>query len=59
MIVDALKGSRDGAVVAGSVVDWGTEIEDAFALIVFLIVPAELRIERLGRREEATLGAST
>jgi hypothetical protein len=57
MIVDALTRSRDGAVVAGSVVDWGAEIEDAFALIVFLTVPAELRIERLRRREEATLGS--
>ena len=57
MIVDALKGSPDGAVVAGSVVDWGSEVEDAFALIVFLTVPAELRIERLKRREESTLGS--
>jgi hypothetical protein len=35
-----LKESPDGAIVAGSVVDWGMEIEDSFALIVLLMVPA-------------------
>jgi hypothetical protein len=56
MLVDALKESPDGAIVAGSVVDWGTEIEDSFALIVLLIFPAEIRVERLRRRALARFG---
>lgn len=40
-----------GAVVSGSVVGWGPEVEDSFALIVFLYLPTELRLARLRRRE--------
>jgi adenylate kinase family enzyme len=39
------------AVVSGSVVAWGKELEDSFGLIVFLTVPAELRVVRLRARE--------
>ena len=39
------------AVVGGSIVDWGVELENSFALIVFLTVPASIRIERLRQRE--------
>ena len=56
MLVDALKECQHGAVVAGSVVDWGAEIEDSFAMIVFLIVPADIRLQRLRRRELARFG---
>jgi adenylate kinase family enzyme len=44
------------AVVGGSIVDWGAELEDAFVLIVFLTVPTPIRIDRLRRREIAQLG---
>jgi len=44
------------AVVSGSVMDWGPKIEDAFDLIVFLTLPAEIRIARLQAREEAAFG---
>ncbi|MGP1718023.1 MAG: AAA family ATPase [Methylophilus sp.] len=43
-------------VVSGSVVGWGQEIEDAFDLVVFLYLPATLRIERLRQREIASYG---
>ena len=56
MIVDALKKSPHGVIVSGSVVDWGTEIEDSFDLIVFLVVPVEIRVERIQRREVARFG---
>lgn len=39
------------AVVSGSVLEWGPEIEDAFDLIVFLYLETSLRIERLMQRE--------
>ncbi|HET9395743.1 MAG TPA: AAA family ATPase [Nitrospiraceae bacterium] len=47
---------NSGIVLSGSVMGWGPEIEDSFSLIVFLYLPAELRIERLRRRELAQLG---
>lgn len=43
-------------IVAGSIVDWGSELENSFALIVFLTVPAPIRVERLRKREMAQLG---
>ena len=43
-------------VLCGSIVDWGRELEDSFSLIVFLTVPAPIRIERLRIRETAQLG---
>ena len=43
-------------VVAGSVMEWDAESEDAFDLIVFLQAPAEVRIARLRARELAQLG---
>lgn len=45
-----------GSVMAGSVVGWGLDIEDAFDLIVLLSLPAEVRLERLRQRELAELG---
>lgn len=47
---------QDPVVVSGSVMDWGPKIEDAFDLIVFLTLPAEIRIARLQAREEAAFG---
>jgi len=49
--------ARKSAVVAGSVVDWGHEVEDAFDLVVFLYVDAEVRVERLKRREVERFGS--
>lgn len=45
-----------GAVIAGSIIDWGVELEDSLSLIVFLTAPAAVRVERLRRREEALFG---
>jgi adenylate kinase family enzyme len=44
------------AVLAGSVVDWGKEIEDSFSSIVFLTAPASIRVPRLREREVARFG---
>jgi hypothetical protein len=43
--------SSRGVVLSGSIVGWGVEIEDLFDLIVFLYLPAPIRVERLRRRE--------
>ena len=43
------------AIVSGSVMDWGAELEDSFRLIAFLTVPAAVRLERLRLREVARL----
>jgi adenylate kinase family enzyme len=44
------------AVVAGSVMNWGTELEDGFSLIVFLTLDANIRVARLRSRELQRLG---
>jgi len=46
------------AVVSGSVVGWGPDIEDAFDLVVFLYLPAQMRVERLRARELERFGAA-
>jgi adenylate kinase family enzyme len=50
--------SAPDIVLSGSVVGWGQEIEDAFDLIVFLYLPASIRIERLRQREITIYGAA-
>lgn len=50
-----LRTAKD-AVVAGSVMDWGAELENCFDLIVFLYLEAAIRIERLTRREVERFG---
>ncbi|MDR5858603.1 AAA family ATPase [Halomonas eurihalina] len=44
-------------VVAGSVMSWGTDIEDAFDAIVFLTAPVRTRLERIKRRDIQQFGA--
>ena len=48
--------AKQSAVVAGSIMDWGLELENAFDLIVFLYVDAAIRVERLRAREMECLG---
>lgn len=54
-LLEALRGCSP-AVVSGSVVDWGLELEDSFSLVVFLSVPIEVRLARLRRRELERFG---
>ncbi|MBQ0943585.1 hypothetical protein KAK07_09575 [Ideonella sp. 4Y16] len=51
---DLLSGGD--VVLSGSIVGWGAELEDAFDLIVFLYLPAALRVQRLRQREIEHLG---
>jgi uridine kinase len=44
------------AIVSGSILNWGLELEDSLSLIVFLTVPADVRIERLKMREMRKYG---
>ncbi len=50
LLREALR-SEPGFVLSGSICGWGSEIEEAFDFIVFLYLPATLRVERLRRRE--------
>ncbi|MEO8305648.1 MAG: AAA family ATPase [Betaproteobacteria bacterium] len=45
-------------VLSGSIVGWGADLEDAFDLVVFLYVIAELRVERLRNREIQRCGVA-
>jgi len=47
------------AVIAGSVMEWGRPIENSFSLVVFLFVPAAVRVERLRRRELERYGKAS
>jgi adenylate kinase family enzyme len=44
------------AVLSGSVVHWGAELEESFSAIVFLTLPASIRVARLREREGARFG---
>lgn len=48
--------AEENVVVSGSLVGWGADIENAFDLIVFLYLPASIRLERLRQRELARYG---
>jgi uridine kinase len=48
--------AKQNAVLAGSIMDWGLELENAFDLIVFLYLDASIRVERLRVREMELLG---
>jgi adenylate kinase family enzyme len=55
-LIADLDGALKGAVVSGSIMNWGLSLEDSFALIVFLTVPAPIRVERLRARELERFG---
>jgi adenylate kinase family enzyme len=44
------------AIISGSILNWGLELEDSLSLIVFLTVPAAVRIARLETREMLLYG---
>jgi uridine kinase len=48
--------TKQSAVLAGSIMDWGLELENAFDLIVFLYLDASIRVDRLRAREMELLG---
>lgn len=50
--------TEQGIVLSGSIYGWGLQVEDAFDLVVFLYLPAAVRIERLRRREIERYGAA-
>jgi adenylate kinase family enzyme len=49
-------GKVTDAVVSGSIMSWGEELEGSFDLIVFLTVPADIRVARLRQRELQKFG---
>jgi adenylate kinase family enzyme len=40
-------------VLSGSILDWGSELDDIFDFIVFLYLPKEIRLQRLAKRAAA------
>jgi hypothetical protein len=55
LILDDMREATS-SVVSGSIMNWGAELENGFALIVFLTLDAGIRIARLRERELAKLG---
>ena len=54
-LVEALRNASI-TVLAGSILNWGLELEDSFSLIVFLTVPTGIRVTRLKEREIQRFG---
>ncbi len=50
-------GKHARCVVSGSVMLWGSDLDDAFDLVVYLRVPDEVRLPRLIARETERFGA--
>lgn len=50
--------SPPGAVLSGSITGWGWTLEGDFDLVVFLYLPANIRVARLREREIARYGAA-
>jgi hypothetical protein len=48
--------ARPYSIVSGSIVGWGEELEQSFDLIIYLWLPADIRLERLRRRETERYG---
>jgi adenylate kinase family enzyme len=48
--------TQSPAVIAGSIMNWGAELEESLSLVVFLTVPAEIRVARLSERELSRFG---
>ena len=48
--------STSQAVLAGSIMNWGAELEDSLRLVIFLTVPAQIRVARLLARETLRFG---
>ncbi|WP_447555583.1 AAA family ATPase [Vreelandella sp. EE22] len=57
LMISSLKKYLD-AVVSGSVMQWGSEIENAFDVVIFLYVEAHIRVKRLREREVHLFGAA-
>jgi uridine kinase len=55
MILDEFD-KHENSVVAGSIMNWGSQLEDFFDLIVFLYLDESIRVERLKIREKKELG---
>ena len=55
LFTDALR-SHPRVVVAGSIMGWGRDLEDAFDLVVFLQLETAIRIARLRERELKVYG---
>lgn len=57
MLISALNGAPD-AVVSGSVMGWGSAIEDCFDAVAFLYVETSIRVARLIEREQRLHGSA-
>ena len=55
MILNELN-EHESSVVAGSIMNWGIDLEDSFDLIAFLYLDAQIRVKRLEIREKEELG---
>lgn len=55
MMLNDING-HGNAVVSGSIMNWGIELENSFDLIVFLYLETNIRVKRVKKREESRFG---
>src|SRR5690606_15292068 len=48
----------NGSVTSGSACGWGSALEDAFDLVVFLVLPTPVRLQRIEAREQSLFGGA-
>jgi hypothetical protein len=51
-------GTNETVVISGSIMNYGDYLENLFDLIVFLYLPADIRLPRLKAREVARFGSA-
>jgi adenylate kinase family enzyme len=56
LLHEALRGAPHGWVLSGSLDGWGDPLVPLFDLVVFLLVPTEVRLARLRARERERYG---
>lgn len=57
LLHEAFETAPDGWVLSGSIGEWGQPLVPLFGLVVFVLTPTEVRLERLAAREQARFGA--
>lgn len=57
LMISSLK-NHSSAVVSGSVMKWGEQIENTFDVVIFLYIEAHIRLTRLRERETHLFGAA-
>jgi adenylate kinase family enzyme len=57
LLHEAFAAAPNGWILSGAIGGWGLPLVPLFGLVVFVLTPTEVRLERLAAREQARFGA--